>query len=245
MYLEDGYKVHIDPGPGALTAMRKSRIDPLKTDGILISHCHPDHYSDAEPIMEGLGLGRRDRHGFLIGPASVTKGKGRIGPAVSKYHKSRIRRVITVKQGDRFKYHGLRGTATPAIHSDPDSVGFRLETTNGVLSYIADTELDDAVVEAHKGARILVMAVTRPAGARIPNHLSTEDAAEIAGRVKPKLCLLTHQGKKFLKEDPMVQAGMIEEGSGVRTIAAEDLMIVSFKSGIDVFSRKNSRSVPV
>lgn len=245
MYLEDGYKVHIDPGPGALTAMKKSRIDPLKTDGILVSHCHPDHYSDAEPIMEGIGLGRRGRYGFLVGPVTVTKGKGRIGPAISRYHKTRIRQIITVGAGDHFKVHGLKGIATPSVHSDPEGIGYRLETKNGIFSYIADTEMTDEVIKSHEGARILVLAVTRPIGARIPNHLSTEDAVEIAKRIEPELCLLTHQGKKFLKEGPAVQAEYIEEGSGIRTIAAEDDMIVSFKSGIDVFSRKKSRSVPV
>ncbi|MFO8050879.1 MAG: MBL fold metallo-hydrolase [Thermoplasmatota archaeon] len=245
MYLEDGYKVHIDPGPGALTAMRRNRIDPLRTDGILISHCHPDHYSDAEPIMEGLGLGRRGRWGFLIGPVSVIKGKGRIGPAVSRYHKSRIRRVITVRSGDDFKVMGLSGRATPSIHSDPESVGFKLHTKNGILSYIADTEITDEIVKAHRGSRILVMAVTRPLGSRIPNHLTTEDGAQIAEEIGPELCLLTHQGKKFLKEDPSRQSRYIEERSGIRTIPAEDDMIVSFKEGIDIFSRKKSRAIPV
>ncbi|MEA3558479.1 MAG: MBL fold metallo-hydrolase [Candidatus Thermoplasmatota archaeon] len=245
MYLEDDYKVHIDPGPGALSAMRRNRIDPLRTDGILISHCHPDHYSNAEPIMEGIGLGRKGRWGFLIGPISVTKGKGGIGPAVSRYHRSRIKSTITVKPGDDFNVYHLKGRATPSVHSDPFGVGFRIRTRNGVLSYIADTELTDDVVESHLGARILIMAVTRPLGASIPNHLSTEDAAKIASRIGPELCLLTHQGKKFINEGPAEQSEYVEEHSGIRTIAAEDDMIVSFKEGIDVFSSKKSRSVPV
>ena len=44
--LDDGVRMHIDPGPGALTNMSKAGIDPALTESILISHCHPDHYSD-------------------------------------------------------------------------------------------------------------------------------------------------------------------------------------------------------
>ncbi|MCE5296700.1 MAG: MBL fold metallo-hydrolase, partial [Euryarchaeota archaeon] len=48
LYVKDGANIHIDPGPGAAVNMAKLKMDPAKTDVLLISHCHPDHYSDAE-----------------------------------------------------------------------------------------------------------------------------------------------------------------------------------------------------
>ncbi|MFW3146008.1 MAG: MBL fold metallo-hydrolase [Thermoplasmatota archaeon] len=245
IYLEDDYKVHIDPGPGALDALKRNRIDPFKTEGLMISHCHPDHYSNAETLMEGISLGKRGKRGFLIAPVSVIKGKGRVGPAVSKYHLSKMRKVITVNPGDEFKVRSLKGIATPSVHSDPSAVGFKFKTPHGEISYVADTELEDGVVESHDGSRILILAVTRPLEARIPNHLCTEDAADFAAIIEPELCIITHMGKKFLKEDPVKQALWIEEHSGVRTIPGEDDMIVSLKQGIDVFSSSKSRSIPV
>jgi phosphoribosyl 1,2-cyclic phosphodiesterase len=135
----------------------------------------------------------------------------------------------------------LKGTATPAFHSDPDSVGFRFETRDGVISYIADTELREGITDAHKGARVLILATTRPLKARIPNHLSTEDAAVIAGKVKPEIVFITHLGKKMLKEGPRKQALWIQDRSGVRTFAAEDDMRVLIRDSIDVISKRRNR----
>jgi ribonuclease BN (tRNA processing enzyme) len=241
IYLEDGYKVHIDPGPGAVHALRRNRIDPTQTNGIMVSHCHPDHYANAETLMEGLNTGRLGKRGFLIASHSVTKGRGKVGPAISQYHQEKMEKVITLEPGNRFEIGGLNGTATPAYHSDPDGVGFRIETGDGIISYVADTELRDEVIEAHKGARILILATTRPLKARIPNHLSTEDAAQMAEAIKPELVFLTHLGKKMLKEGPRKQTRWIQERSGIRTFAAEDDMQVLIRSFIEVISRRRNR----
>ncbi len=241
IYLEDGYKVHIDPGPGAVHALRRNRIDPTQTNGIMISHCHPDHYANAETLMEGLNTGRLGKRGFLIASHSVTKGRGKVGPAISQYHQEKMEKVITLEPGNRFEIGRLNGTATPAFHSDPDTVGLRIETGDGIISYVADTELRDEVIEAHKGARVLILATTRPLNARIPNHLSTEDAAQMAEAIKPELVFLTHLGKKMLKEGPRKQTRWIQERSGVRTFAAEDDMQVLIRSSIEVISRRRNR----
>jgi phosphoribosyl 1,2-cyclic phosphodiesterase len=241
IYLEDGYKVHIDPGPGAVHALRRNRIDPTQTNGIMVTHCHPDHYANVETLMEGLNTGRHGRRGFLIASHSVIKGRGTVGPAVSQYHQSKMDKVITLQSGDSFEMGRLKGKATPAFHSDPDAVGFRFETGDGVVSYIADTELRDGVTDAHKGARVLILANTRPLKARIPNHLSSEDSAIIAEKIQPEIVFLTHLGKKMLKEGPRKQARWIQERSGVRTFAAEDDMRVLIRNNIEVISRRKNR----
>jgi phosphoribosyl 1,2-cyclic phosphodiesterase len=241
IYLEDGYKVHIDPGPGAVHALRRNRIDPTHTSGIMVSHCHPDHYANVETLMEGLNTGRHGRRGFLIASHSVTNGRGKVGPAVSQYHQGKMDTVITLTPGDRFELGKLKGTATPAFHSDPDSVGFRFETGDGVISYVADTELREGITDAHMGARVLILAVTRPLKARIPNHLSTEDAAVMAEKIAPEIVFLTHLGKKMLKESPRKQARWVQERSGVRTFAAEDDMKVLMRDTIEVVSKRRNR----
>jgi len=103
-------------------------------------------------------------------------------------------------------------------------VGFRIETSAGVISYVSDTELKDEVVESHEGARVLILCVTRPLRSRVKNHLSTEDAAEFARLIKPDAAVLTHFGSKFIHDDVEKQRIFVECDSGVRTIAAEDMM---------------------
>jgi phosphoribosyl 1,2-cyclic phosphodiesterase len=124
-------------------------------------------------------------------------------------------------------------------------VGFRFLTRGGIISYVADTELREEITGSHKDARLLILAVTRPLQARIPFHLSTEDAAVMAEIIKPELVILTHMGKKLLKEGPRKQAQWIEDRSGIRTIAGEDDMRVHLKDKISVFSRRRNRPVKV
>ncbi len=66
VYLEDGVSLHIDPGPGSLVMMKRARLDPMRTDGILVSHCHPDHYTDAEVLLEAMTNGTQTQRGFLL-----------------------------------------------------------------------------------------------------------------------------------------------------------------------------------
>ncbi|MGA1821358.1 MAG: MBL fold metallo-hydrolase [Thermoplasmatota archaeon] len=234
IYLVDGVKVHIDPGPGALHALKRNGIDPTKTDGIVISHCHPDHYANGEILIEGLSFSRKGRRGVLVGPKSVIKGTGRIGPAISLYHRKKLRRVVTVSPGNGFKIGDLKGMPTPTVHSDHLCVGFRFHTKGGIVSYVSDTELREDIIESHAGSRVLILANTRPLKARIQNHLSTEDSAVFAEKIKPELCILTHMGKKMLRENPEEQALWIEKRSGVRTVAAVDDMVVELNGGIEV-----------
>ncbi len=234
LYIEDGVKVHVDPGPGALHALRRNRIDPTQTQALMITHCHPDHYANAETLIEGIVTGRRGKRGTLIGPRSVINGNGKNGPAVSKYHQQKLGNVILTSPGKEHTLHNLKVKATPSIHSDPDAVGFRFHTSGGIISYVADTELRDSVIEAHKNARVLILATTRPLRSRIPHHLSTEDAAVFAEEIRPELCLLTHMGKRFLREDPKEQADWIRERSGVTTLAARDDMAIHLSSELKV-----------
>ena len=216
-------------------------MDPIQTNGIMISHCHPDHYANAEILMEGINTGRRERRGFLVASHSVTEGRDKVGPAISRYHQDKMETVLTVSPGMEFQVGKLKGRATPSFHSDPDSVGFRIETRDGVVSYISDTELREGVSAPHEGCRVLIMATTRPLKARIPYHLSTEDAAVVAEKLKPEVVFLTHLGKKFLKEGPRKQARWVEDRSGVRTVAAEDDMRVLVRGSIEVISRRRNR----
>ncbi|MDG6224530.1 MAG: MBL fold metallo-hydrolase [Candidatus Thermoplasmatota archaeon] len=228
IYLEDARRIHIDPGPGSLSALKRNHIDPTWTDAIMISHCHPDHYTDAEILIEGMSVGRRGRRGTLIAPLSVIRGKGSIGPAISRYHKEKLRSVRTLGPGNTLRVGPLEITGTPSTHGDPTGIGFKITTSNGTISYVSDTELSDAVIQPHIGSRILILPVTRPLRSRIPGHLSTEDASFFAEKVRPEICLLNHLGRRMLRSDPEMQARWIEEHSGVRTIAAKDDMALRF-----------------
>jgi len=238
IYLEDQRNVHIDPGPGALVRMRSVGIDPLTTDAILISHCHPDHYLDAEILIEAMTEGGTRKQGVLAGSVSVIEGNGDFGPAISDYHLSMPKVVKIMEPFSKMSLKPLEITATPSAHSDTSSVGFRIQTTAGMVSYVSDTQLVEQVIKAHRHCRLLIASVTRPLGNRIPHHLSTEDAGYLIEKTKPELAVITHFGMRVIQENPETQAKWIEERSGVKTVAARDFMMLELgKDSIVVSDR--------
>jgi len=238
IYLEDQRKLHIDPGPGALVRMRSVGIDPLTTDAILVSHCHPDHYLDTEILIEAMTEGGSKKQGVLLASQSVIEGNGDFGPAISKYHLSKPKVVKVMQPFTKVNLKPIEISATPSAHSDTSSIGFKIQTTAGILSYVSDTQLVEQVIKAHRHARVLIACVTRPLGQRIPHHLSTEDAGYLIEKTKPEMAVITHFGMRVIQENPETQAKWIEDRSGVKTVAARDFMILEMKKdSIAIFDR--------
>lgn len=102
IYLEDfssekPFRVHIDPGPGALVRAGENGIDPTRTDAIIVSHCHPDHYVDAEILTEAMTMGGRRKRGSLLGSKSTLEGVENIGPCISKYFQKNVENCIVME----------------------------------------------------------------------------------------------------------------------------------------------------
>ena len=242
IYIEDGIRIHLDPGPGALTNMRRLSLDPAKTDAILISHCHPDHYVDAEVLLEGMVLGGFKKKGVLVGSPTVLEGRDNLGPCISPYHRSLPERLIVARVGDEIRIMDMNISVTPTVHKDPYGVGFRFHTSNGDISYVSDSEIADEVVKAHRDTRVLILNLTRPIASKVPRHLSTEEAIEMVDDIGPEMTVLTHFGMKILHEGADKQAKHIEERTGVRTVAAEDLMRVGVGKTARVTRRGENRA---
>ncbi len=237
LYIEDRVRIHVDPGPGSLIRMRALRIDPTRTDMLLISHSHPDHYTDAEIIIEGITGGGIKKRGQLFAARSVLEGvddgKYGIGPAISKYHQGLLPSK-SVEPGDFFSIDNIDIEATPSVHSDPATVGFKFHTRNGVISYVADTEAAEHVMDAHRGSRVLILPITRPRGSRIPGHLCTEDALRFIDEIGPEMVFFNHFGLKMVRAPPKTEAEWVQKKTGIRTVAAQDGMRVSVGTRITV-----------
>lgn len=234
MLIEDIGRIHLDPGPGALTNMARLGMDPANTDAIVISHCHPDHYSDAEVLIEGMTRGGINTRGTLVGSVSVMDGSDGMRSAVSEYHMRLPERRLTMRPGDRIDVVGTPVSVTPTRHTDASGVGLIFHTSARDVSYMGDTNPSDTVTEAHKGSRVLILNVTRPFGARLRCHLCSEDVADIVETVKPEMTVLTHMGVKMVQEGPEEQARRIAEICGSKILAARDLMRLDINDSITV-----------
>ncbi len=236
IFIEDKIKIAIDPGPGAIVRMNQEGIDPTKIDLLLVSHCHPDHYTDVDVIIEAMTIGGTVKRDTLIASESVISGIEGFDPKASTYHQSRLEEIQVAKPGDEFKVGGLTITATPTKHTDPSGVGFKIETENGIVTYTSDTSIGDEVIQSYKGTRLLILALTTPPGIQLHHHLSPKDAVTILKDVKPEMALLTHFGLRAIKYGTEKIAGWIQEQSGVQTVAAEDGMKVEMGEEIRVLT---------
>jgi len=219
--------IHIDPGAGAMLRMRQKRINPVSTHALLLSHCHPDHYTDAEVIIEAMTKGMTKKRGILAGSRSAISGFGDLDAAVSKYHRSMVEEVKEMgaeKEGEGELYIGeMRVEAAKAVHSDPTSIGLKFHTKEGIVGYTGDTQYFEEMPAIYKDAEYLIINTIKPANERIKWHMCSEDIVKLLGEIKPKKCIITHFGVKM---HPVAEkeAKAIKEKTEVDTLAARDGM---------------------
>lgn len=223
--LSKDINMHLDPGPGALIYSLNMGLDPKKIMAVLVSHSHPDHYTNAEILIEAMTRGMLKKRGILAAPHSVLLGNEECGPSISKYHQQMPEKVIEIKPGVVFHVGDTKVTATEARHTDPDAVGFRFETPDvGDISYTSDTQFFEGIGKAYQGVRLLLLCVMRPSGEPWKGHMTTDDAIKIVEETRPEMAVTTHFGMKMIFSGPYRQAKLIEEKTGVPTIAASDGM---------------------
>ncbi len=220
--LSDKANLHLDPGPGALVHSWASSLDPRRINGILVSHAHPDHYTDAEILVEAMTIGATCRQGVLAAARSVLKGGRTAEVAVSHFHQGLPERVIEVRPWTEFSVGDVKIVGTEAQHSDIDAVGFRFKTSVGDIGYTSDTSFSEKANFFFEGVRLLILCVLRPSGEPWKGHMTVDDAIEILNATNPQYAVLTHFGMKMLLRDPTKEARRAEKESGIRTIAAKD-----------------------
>ena len=216
--LHAGVKLHLDPGPGALLLSHQQGLDPLDLDCVIATHCHPDHYCDAEVLIEAMTQHMTRKRGVLIGSESVLHGVGKFGPAISRYHQSRAAEVVCMKPGESYELGDIKLEATPTQHGDPTTFGLKFHTSNGTVGYTNDTQYLEELAKEFKGSRVLIANVTRPLAMRIPWHLCSDDMITLLKRVRPELAVMVHMGMLFLKHSPEKEAARIRAETGVETV---------------------------
>lgn len=234
--------VHLDPGPGALVYSLEAGLDPQKINGVLVSHCHPDHYNDAEILIEAMTRGMTKKRGVLAAATSVLHGNSQCEPSISRYHQSMPAQVITAKPNVAFNIDNIHVVCAEARHTDLDAVGFRFETASqGNFAYTSDSEYYEGISKAYQNVRLLLLCVLRPADSPWKGHMTTSDAIQIVEEAKPEMAVLTHFGMQMIFKGPEKEARLIQEKTGTRTIAAKDGMHITIADKITVHAGKRKQ----
>jgi len=145
----------------------------------------------------------------------------------------------------RFQVGSFNVSVTETRHTDPDAVGFRFETPDfGDFAYTSDTEHFEGIGKYYEGVRLLMLCVMRPAGKPWKGHMTTNDAIKIVQETHPEQAVLTHFGMQMIFKGPASEAKLIEEKTGVPTVAAVDGMRINFGETISVqASRKTQKGL--
>jgi phosphoribosyl 1,2-cyclic phosphodiesterase len=237
--LGDKTNIHVDPGPGALVYSLAMGLNPQKIGAILVSHSHEDHTNDAEVLIEAMSHGTVKKRGILAAAPSVLHGSAVCEQSISKYHQMLPEKVLDAKVAVAFKVGAVNIKVCKAMHTDPDTVGFRFETPDlGDFAYLPDSEYFETIGDSYSGVRLLVLSVLRPSGEPWKGHMTTDDAIKVLDEVRPEMAVLTHFGMQMIIKGPSREAKVIEKKTRIRTEAATDGMRVTFGKEIDVSKPK-------
>ncbi len=225
----DSANIHVDPGPGALTASVHFRQSPLKLDALIVTHSHIDHFNDANVIIEGISQHALKKRGIVIASRQAVEGNRDGDRVITLYHQGKVGEIYKVKPGEKKKFRTKNGEfeieTIKTRHDVEDAFGFRIFIDGVVIGYTGDTEYFDELAEYFKGCDYLIANCLKPAADEYKGHMSSMDAAKLMKKAKPKkLGIITHMGMAFLRAGPKKEAERITKESGVKTIAAYDGM---------------------
>lgn len=219
----NGIQFHLDPGPGALVRATSSRhqLDPTKLSAILISHRHLDHAADVNVMIEAMTMGGTEKRGRLYAPSDALEGED---PIVLRYLRQFLEEVVVLKEGEEYELGTVRFKCPVRHHHRGEVYGFRFQTNQLSISYIADTAFFPELAEYYK-ADVVIFNVVRYKPSDL-DHLHFNEVEYLINRMKPKLSIMTHFGMTMIKAKPWILARELTQKTGCEVIAASDGLLL-------------------
>jgi phosphoribosyl 1,2-cyclic phosphodiesterase len=221
-----GEMIHVDPGPGALVRAKQYGVNLRKLTGMVLSHAHPDHITDAQVVLEAMTQGALKKKGVVLGDETVFKGGEDFVPVFSNYHLRTLERHEIMHPGNKAKIGSVEVEAVQAKHSDPKALGFVFTHGNERVGYTSDGEYYEGQESHFQGCDYLIVNCHRPKESPLPNYMDSGSARKLIGLSKPKAAVLTHFGMRMLKGEAEREASWIQKETGIKIVAARDGMIL-------------------
>ena len=153
----DGFRVLVDPGY-ATTPVLLGHVDAAAIDAVLVTHGHPDHCADLNPLLRARML---SDHPPSALPAYAPAGALDAILALDGRMVARDRPVAVtdIEIGRRFALGPFTVDTVALPHYIPNA-GIRLSAGGAVLAYTGDCGPDPGVVELARDADVLVADAT-------------------------------------------------------------------------------------
>ena len=227
VYLEcEGKKLILDPGPGTIVRMAKTKppIDVTKIDGIILSHIHIDHSNDLNILIDGITEGGKRKRGNIFLPAQALDKKEGV---LFNYLKNFPERIIAIKEKSEYNVGKCKFRTSASHIHQVETYGIKFYTNKGIASFIVDTKFFPGLIGEYKESKLLIINAVLLENKKGVLHLSIKDTVELIERIKPEKAILTHFGMRLLMASPHKIAEKIRQKTGVAVIAASDGMTVT------------------
>ena len=224
LYLEDeGTRLAMDPGPGAVVQYAKRKVDLTKLDGILVSHRHLDHCGDVNVMIEAMTEGGFRPRGRLYCPADALDDD----PVVLRYLRHFPDEVVRLEPDTCYRLGGTTFLTTRRHIHGVETYGFRFgdlrDGRTARLGWVTDSKYYDGIAEDHLAEVMLIHTVLSHSRPEQP-HLGLDDAERIIREARPRLAVITHFGMQVWRAHPWEVAADLSQRTGVEVKAARDGM---------------------
>ncbi len=227
IYLEEGgKKMVLDPGPGTLVRMAKSRprLAPSKLDAVILSHIHLDHSGDVNALLDAVTEGAKRKRGVLLAPSEAVEGEDRV---VFRY----LLGAVEVLRMEPEGVHEIGGvkveTSCPHRHG-VETYGIKIPFEGGKMCFLVDTAFFEDLKSCYSDCTHLVVnTVLRECNPKI-KHLCVENVEALALSLRPELLIMTHFGMGMLRAKPWEVAEELSARTGVEIRAAYDGFTLNF-----------------
>jgi ribonuclease BN (tRNA processing enzyme) len=187
----DGFRLLIDPGYATVPRLL-AVADPDAVDAVLVSHGHPDHCADLNPLLRARAL--RDNPAPAL---PVFAPAGALGPVLALDRPGTLDEAIALREftpGDRLEV-GPFGVGSWLLPHWVPNAGLRLEAGGRSLAYTGDSGPSPLLADLADGADIYLAEATYPwqvAGDSARYLSSARQAGAVARQARAGRLVLTH-----------------------------------------------------
>jgi ribonuclease BN (tRNA processing enzyme) len=188
----EGYTVLIDPGYATFPRLL-AHLPAERLDAVLVSHGHPDHCADLNPLLRARALGDTEPPALPVYALP-----GALDAVLALDSPRMLADAVRVREfmaGDRFELGPFLVDTVALPHFVPNA-GTRLSADGTSLAYTGDTGPSEDIVALARNADVFLAEATfpdriRPAG-NAPFLCTAQQAGSYTSRAGAGRLLLTH-----------------------------------------------------
>lgn len=187
----ESFRLLIDPGYGVVPRLLE-RMDAAELDAVIVSHGHPDHCADLNPLLRARAL--RDDP---APPLAVYAMPGDLDAVLALDRPGMLDPAIDQRSfvaGRSFAIGPFSVRTVALRHSRPNA-GMRLEADGSAVAYTGDAGPSPALVALAHGVDLLLAEASYPAivpADSVGSLCSATDAGRQAAEAGVRQLVLTH-----------------------------------------------------